>query len=603
MKNICLHFTGLVFAVVLPNAIPAAEVEKPNVIVIFTDDHGFADLSAQGVFDDITTPHIDELAAGGARMTSGYCSAPQCVPSRAGLLSGRYQNRFGVESNGQPLGGFDEQQTIAERLKKAGYATGMAGKWHLGPPPAIAMHGFDDVYYKNANRPGWANFDLDGNDRAPGPENSPLYHLDANSAAACAFIKRHREEPFFFYCAYRAPHVPLDAPPKYLKRFPGEMPERRRQALAMVSAIDDGVGSIMKTLRRYSLEEKTLLFLIGDNGAPLKIHKHDAPGGGPGWDGSLNDPMNGEKGMLSEGGIRVPFVVYFKGQVRPGQVYDHPVVSLDVAATAVALAGLPADDELDGVNLLPYLRGDQTGAPHETLYWRWIAQSAVREGEWKYLRGGAREYLFDLDADKEEKHNLIKEHPEVATRLQKKLAQWASELEPPGLETKQMSTVWETYYDFYLDGKPAPPLARPRKTGAPVDARLQGWIPRNSTAVVRDGSLNVSPHKGGKQRPFLACAGLSIPGPAIASVELLNKRGGAAGFAWRTEGQSDFPPDQLTTVRAAADDDWQTIRAEIPTKARIIHIRVLLPPGESFVREIKLNGAGGKKDVAWTFDR
>ena len=262
----------------------AAEVTKPNIIVIFTDDHGYSDLSCQGIQEDVKTPHIDALASGGVRMTSGYVTAPQCVPSRAGLLSGRYQNRFGIDRNRQPLDGFNTERTIAERLKEAGYATGMTGKWHLGPLPDIVEHGFDDVYQKTDSEPGWANFDLDGNAREPGFENSNLYHLDANTAAARAFIERHHDEPFFFYCAYRAPHVPLDAPPKYLQRFPGAMPERRRQALAMISAIDDGVGRILQTLREQGIEERTLIFFIGDNGAPLKMHKLDAPGGGPGWD-------------------------------------------------------------------------------------------------------------------------------------------------------------------------------------------------------------------------------------------------------------------------------------------------------------------------------
>jgi len=447
---------AIFLALGLLHSTASAAADKPNVIVIFTDDHGYADLSCQGVLSDVKTPHIDALAAAGVRMTSGYVTAPQCVPSRAGLLTGRYQNRFGLESNAEPLDGFNAQQTIAERLRQAGYATGMSGKWHLGPPPEIVRHGFDDVFFKNANRPGWANFTLEGRDREAGVENSRQYHIDANSAAACAFIERHRDRPFLFYCAYRAPHVPLDAPPKYLDRFPGSMPHRRRQALAMISAIDDGVGRIVATLRRHELDRQTLIFFIGDNGAPLKIHKHDAPGGGPGWDGSLNDPLNGEKGMLTEGGIRVPFVACWKDEYKAGKVYDHPVISLDVAATALAAAGLPPDAALDGVDLTPFLSGQRDGAPHETLYWRWIAQSAVREGKWKYLRGGGREYLFDLDADKQEKHNLLAAHPDVARRLQLQLVRWTRELQPPGLTKHPMAEVWHRYYDFYLDGKPAP---------------------------------------------------------------------------------------------------------------------------------------------------
>jgi len=570
---------------------------KPNIIVIFTDDHGYTDLSCQGIADDIRTPHIDKLAAGGVRMTSGYVTAPQCVPSRAGLLTGMYQNRFGVESNGKPLDGFNAEQTIAERLKKAGYATGMSGKWHLGKAPEIVNHGFDDVYYKNSNRPGWANFDLDGNKRQPGPEDSKLYHLDANSAAACAFIKRHHKEPFFFYCAYRAPHVPLDAPPKYLKRFPGKMPERRRQALAMVSAIDDGVGQIMATLREHGIKERTLIFFIGDNGAPLKIHKIDAPGGGPGWDGSLNDPLNGEKGMLAEGGMRVPFVVSWKGRIQGGRAYHHPVISLDVAATAVALAGLPTDEKLDGVNLVPYLRGETKGAPHETLFWRWIAQSAVREGKWKYLRGGAREYLFDLDADKEEKHNLLAQNPDVAKRLAAKLGDWAKTLDPPGLETKSMSTVWEMYFDHYLDGKLAP---KPRPGAG--RAGVKGWICRNSTMELKGGALRVRP-EGKKQHPFIVVAGLDLPAKLTAVVRLKTERGGRTGFAWREAGQNDFQKEQVVSFDCPKAAEWQEHRVPLPGKNRIIHVRLLLPPGGADVASVEFQDPSGKALKAWRFGK
>jgi uncharacterized sulfatase len=445
---------ALIFIVCVSSASAiVSAADRPNVIVIFTDDHGYADLSCQGILADVRTPHIDDLARAGVRMTSGYVTAPQCVPSRAGLLTGRYQNRFGVEKNGDALDGFNAQQTLAERLKAAGYATGMTGKWHLGAAPNIVTHGFDDVFAKNSRQPAWANFNLDGTNREPGTENSKLYHIDANTAAACAFIERHRAEQFFFYCAYRAPHVPLDAPAKYLDRFPGEMPERRRKALAMLSAVDEGVGQIVTTLRKHDLAEKTLIFLIGDNGAPLKMTKEDEPGNGAGWDGSLNDPLNGEKGMLTEGGIRVPFIACWPSQIPAGQVYDHPVISLDVAATACALAGLPDDPQLDGVNLLPHLKREVAEPPHQELYWRWVAQSAIREGNWKYLRAGDREYLFDLAADQAEKHNLLEQHPEIADRLKAKLQAWSNDLTPPGLATGPMSRAAERHYDFYLDSE------------------------------------------------------------------------------------------------------------------------------------------------------
>jgi arylsulfatase A-like enzyme len=572
---------------------------KPNVIVIFTDDHGYTDMACQGIRDDLKTPNIDALAAGGVRMTSGYVTAPQCVPSRAGLLSGRSQNRFGVESNGEALAGFNAQQTIAERLKQAGYATGMTGKWHLGPQQEIVDHGFDDVYYKNSDRPGWANFDLDGNDCEPGPEHSRLYHLDANSAAACAFIKRHHDEPFFFYCAYRAPHVPLDAPPKYLNRFSGPMPERRRQALAMVSAMDDGIGQIMATLRELKLEENTLIFFIGDNGAPLKIHKLDAPGGGPGWDGSLNEPLNGEKGMLSEGGIRIPFVVHWKGHISGGQVYDHPVSSLDVAATAVALAGLPDDQQLDGVDLVPYLSGENKTAPHETLYWRWIAQSAVREGKWKYLRGGAREYLYDLNSDREEKHNLLPDHVDVAARLRTKLTVWSADLQPPGIETKGMSETWESYYDVYLDGKPAPKFSE-KSAPQNSDDKIQDWTVRGGKLSVKDGELIIRPAAKGKQQPFIVTSGIKWPTMLTAVVTMKSPRPGPAGFAWRCSGQKDFLPGQVTMFDCSAEKSTQQV--SISAVDDVIHMRLLLPPGGADIDSVKFHDASGKTLKHWTFD-
>lgn len=454
---------AVVVLLVGPVLSSAGAAVKPNIIVIFTDDHGYADLSCQGVFDDVKTPHIDALATGGVRMTDGYATAPQCVPSRGGLISGQYQNRFGLISNAEGkdpaiMERFNQLETLPERLQKAGYVTGMAGKWHLGinESDKIAAHGFDKVFFKRNNAPGHWNMDLDGKDIEPQVQKGGGYHLDLVSTFACTFIERFKDKPFFFYLAYRAPHAPLDAPQNYLDRFPGEMPERRRQALAMLSAVDDGVGRIVKMLKKHDLKKDTLIFVIGDNGAPLKIHKIDAPGNRPGWNGSLNDPMNGEKGMLTEGGIRTPFVVYWEGTIPGGQVYSHPVIALDVAATATALAGLPDDPALDGVNLVPYLTGEKQGAPHEALYWHWMGQSAIRKGKWKYLRGDTREYLFDMENDFEEKNNLLGSHPEIAKELQADLKKWAGTLQQPdmlAMKPQGMSRSANEYFNWYLDGK------------------------------------------------------------------------------------------------------------------------------------------------------
>ncbi len=429
--------------------------DRPNIIVFYTDDHGHADLSCQGVLDDIRTPNVDALAKSGVLARNGYSTAPQCVPSRAGLMVGKFQSRFGVETNGNSLDGFNTEQTIAERLQKAGYITAQFGKWHLGPTPKITDHGFRHIYAQNSGGNFAANIKLDGSDQKMQTVKPTRYHIDGCSKAAASIIERYKDQPLFLYVAYRAPHVPLDAPRKYLNRFPGNMPERRRKALAMLSAVDDGVGLITQTLAKHQLTEKTLIFYIGDNGAPLKIHKLDAPGGGPGWDGSLNNPLNGEKGMLAEGGMHVPFIVSWPGTIPAGQLYAHPISALDVAATAADLAGIKSQPgDFDGVNLVPFLNGENTAAPHEFLTWRWGGQSAIREGKWKFLKGGDREYLYDLDADIEEKNSLLKQHPEIASRLRSKLVDWATELKPPGLDSANLSTAAKKYFDFYLDGKP-----------------------------------------------------------------------------------------------------------------------------------------------------
>ena len=258
--------------------------EKPNIIFIYTDDHGYADMSCQEMVDDVKTPFIDELAKGGARMTNGYSTAPQCCPSRAGLMTGRYQTRFDFESNSEcplPL----TETTVATYLSKAGYETFHVGKWHLNPNRqstrfALSKSGFDvknmtEVELRKAGAKysekdvtkivGKYNKDYTADSRGfkvsiNSDKDKSRYHLDVNNEEAVKFIDKNHDKPFFLYIAHRAPHVPLAVTQKYLKRFPGEMPERRRKALAMISCMDDGVGMLLKTLRKYKIEEKTIIF-------------------------------------------------------------------------------------------------------------------------------------------------------------------------------------------------------------------------------------------------------------------------------------------------------------------------------------------------------
>lgn len=474
-------------------ATPLAFSERPNVVLIFTDDHGYADLGCMGLVDDVETPHLDRLAAEGVCFTNGYITAPQCCPSRAGLMTGRYQQKFGFESNGKgplPL----KEKTIADRLSAVGYRTGMVGKWHLEPnisddvwmntqyqklklgplPPAkrprgaklgkiplrvrnqyLPFHrGFQDTNFGEMYRI-WQTYDLNG-ERFDQPQVNILDgdRLDHQTRAATTFIDQNKNNPFFLYLAYFAPHVPLEATEKYLGRFTGEMPERRRYALAMISAIDDGVGRILDKLAEHEIDENTLIFFISDNGAPLKIEKKDLPLSmkGGAWNGSLNTPLNGEKGMLSEGGIRVPFLARWKGTIPAGQVYEHPVISLDASATILSVAKAEVPSNLDGVDILPHLTGQNAAPPHDALYWKFWNQWAIRKGAWKYLIGNQREFLFNLDDDLSEQTNLIAKHPEKAKALQEELLEWnltlhhkANPLNPPASNSEEVG-----WYDYYF---------------------------------------------------------------------------------------------------------------------------------------------------------
>lgn len=220
--------------------------------------------------------------------------------------------------------------------------------------------------------------------------------------------------------------------------------------MAMISAMEDGVGKIRAKLDEHRITEDTLIFFISDNGAPLKIHMKDAPGNGPGCNGSRNDPWVGEKGMLSEGGIRVPYIAAWPGTIPAGQTYEHPVTSLDVGATAVSLAGLEQPEILDGVNLIPHFTGKTKEVPHDFLFWRFWNQAVVRKSKWKYYRAGEREFLFDLSSKKHETQNLIQEYPEIAEELHAKLKDWCAEMQNPGIPKGELQGGEKVWFDHYL---------------------------------------------------------------------------------------------------------------------------------------------------------
>jgi len=590
---------------VLLAPLAAQAADKPNIILIYSDDHGWADLGVQGSDKDIRTPNLDAMARDGVRFTRGYVSAPQCVPSRAGVLTGRYQQRFGVEDNNKgplPL----EQLTIAERLKAAGYVTGQVGKWHLdlvGKKGEKAVRvskehmphvqGFDE-YFRGELRQFYASHDLQGKPFADAPHivTDNRFRVIVQTEAALSFLDRRAskpDQPFFLYLAWYAPHVPLESPEPWFSKTPTELPKERRQALAMIAAMDEGLGQLRAKLKAMGQEKNTVIFFIGDNGAPL----------GKSWDGSLNTPLIGQKGMLTEGGIRTPFLATWPGHLPAGTVYDKPVISLDVAATAVAAAGLPKDPLLDGVNLAPFLKGEVNSFPHERLFWRWGSQAAVQEYPWKLIRLGEREQLlFDISQPDGEnvKKNQFASQPEVAARLTKALKDWSEKLSPPGLPTS-----FDAHHeDLFAEHEVIPPLPdAPKTKGAPAGS-VKGWLCRNGTIGIQDGALLVTadPKAAKNAKPFIAKTGLMLNGPVTAVIKADTKAATNGSLSWRTKEQPDFLPANNVRFTLPAGASEQTIT--LPVTGQAIHVRFNLGDQTDGlkIRSIELRPSKGKPDLA-----
>lgn len=420
---------------------------RPNLIVIVGDDMGYADIGVHGG-RDIPTPNINSLAAAGVRCTNGYVSGPYCSPTRAGLLTGRYQQRFGHEFN--PGGARDPAQrdriglstdetTLADRLRAAGYETALVGKWHLGEAEKFRpqRRGFDEFVgflggahaYFPATRPAAAPVYDDDK-----PFNDYTYLTDLFARRAAEFVSRERDKPFFLYLAFNAVHTPMHATDAKLKQFAHIKDERRRQYAAVMSSMDDAIGTVLDALRRRGIENDTLIFFISDNGGPERANASD------------NGPLRGGKATTWEGGIRVPFLAQWKGRLPAGAVYENPVIQLDIAPTCLAAAGVdPKDAKMDGVNLLDAFSGKSATAPHETLYWRFGGQMAIRHGDWKLVI--AREpgrntagrvpddlagaMLFNLRDDPGETRDLAKENPQVVARLARAWRDWNAGLTDP----------------------------------------------------------------------------------------------------------------------------------------------------------------------------
>ena len=449
---------------------PATEQASrpPNVVFILADDLGYGDVGIYGS-EIIDTPNIDELARGGVRFGAGYVTAAVCSPSRAGLMTGRYPQRQGYEFNpsGRDYGLNPDETTLAEVMRSAGYATGAVGKWQLGwgDGKHPLDRGFDEFF-------GMQSGTIYIEPSAEGVENwSPLplaevrerpifrgrevveeteYLTEVLTREALDFIDRHHDRPFFLYLAHYAPHTPLQATAKYLDRYRHIEDPRVRIFAAMVSAVDDSVGEVRARLREHGLEDDTLIVFLSDNGCAFYLQG-----------GCTNGPLSGGKRWFFEGGIRVPFLLNWPAGVEPGQVYRPAVSSLDLLPTFAAAAGAPLPEKpLDGVDLLPYLRGEVDGVPHETLFWRAGPNRAVRRGDWKLwqvnraseeqvaslqLLGalfpdweaphgsplGQLNRLHDLENDVGERIPLADDEQVVLEELQRALDAWESELVEP----------------------------------------------------------------------------------------------------------------------------------------------------------------------------
>lgn len=414
-----------------PSAATAA-AKKPNILIFLSDDVGWAEFGFQGN-KEIPTPNIDSIAKNGVRFPQGYVAATYCSPSRAGLMTGRYPTRFGHEFNSvAALGGLSlKETTMADRFHSLGYATCAIGKWHLGGKAEYRPmeRGFDEYFGTLANTPYYHPTQFVDSRKSPDVEqieDNSFYTTEQYATRAVDWLgKVKKDQPWLLYVPFNAQHAPLQAPKEYLDRFKNITDETRRTFAACMSAMDDTVGKILETVRDMGEEDNTVIFFFSDNGGPTKQTT------------SNNLPLRGFKMTTWEGGTRIPFSMQWKGKVPAGKTYENPIVQLDILPTALAAAGVDAKPEwkLDGVNLLPYLTGENKEKPHETLYWRYGDQWAIRHGDWKLVAGNGGDKrsgeLYNLADDISESKNLAAENPEKVRELKSLWDKWNAEQAPP----------------------------------------------------------------------------------------------------------------------------------------------------------------------------
>ena len=428
-------------------------MKRPNVVMALTDDQGYGDLGCMGSAD-LKTPRLDALAGKGVLFSSMYAASPVCSPSRAGLLTGRYPGNAGVRAilagHRKASGLTPKAPTLAAALKKEGYVTGLCGKWHLGLKQECRpnANGFDEfsgflagcldyyshIFYYGMSDGGFnPTHDLWENDDEVWANGE--YLTERITRKSVDFIRRHREEPFFLFVAYNAPHYPMHAPQKYLDRFP-DLPWDRRIMAAMLSAVDDGVGEIADALEELGLTDDTIFYFQSDNG-PSRESRNWLDGTEDPYYGGTAGGFAGHKFSLFEGGIRVPALLSWGKHIAPRTVND-PCIAVDIFPTVLeACGGDPAAYELDGQSLLNLLlKGEE--AAHDSLFWEMEEQTAVRRGRYKLVLNGRLEenepprapvFLADLEADPGETNNLADELPELCRELTDEAVAWRGEIE------------------------------------------------------------------------------------------------------------------------------------------------------------------------------
>ncbi|MGL6312981.1 sulfatase [Vibrio sp. WXL103] len=441
-----------------------AEHSQPNILLIVSDDAGYADFGFHGS-RVMQTPRLDELSAAGTIFSQAYVTAAVCGPSRAGLLTGRYQQRFGYEENNVPgymsqsgLTGDDmglplDQKTMGNYLQELGYTTAIIGKWHQGNADKFhpTKRGFDYFFgFRGGARSYWGYgendryLEEDKLESGLGSYKEPDYYLtDVLADKTIEFIEQNQDKPFFTYLSYNAVHAPMDAMEADLAQFP-QLTGKRQKLAAMTLAMDRATGRIVDSLEELGLADNTLIVFTNDNGGPTDANA------------SYNAPLSGTKANHLEGGLRVPFFIHWPSSISAPSQFDYPISTLDLLPTFLALAG---DDpsqyqEFDGVNLIPYVAGDDDTRPHQTLYWKKETRAAIRDGDWKLLRYPDRPAeLFDLSKDISEQNDLAAVKPELVRELYKKLFAWELELERP---LWQLQRKYEGYAMERMDAHRAP---------------------------------------------------------------------------------------------------------------------------------------------------